>query len=502
MANYIKPISKVSEDLDENLGVDTKGATAFEKSEEAIDISHFGSFKILKSSDEMRIRAKARQKELKSFRDRMLEKKKKAVEKAKAKARRTDNFLKLKSRMKQQARVLNEQQSIERNRLKEELQKLVSRGALLSQSSLDSFGLASKSVLAESGAFSNEMLGFQNSSLLDTDQNLVEEGDEYFDGENANNILDMESDKLDMAEHKTSYTECAGVDSLDRVVYDFETGEQIQLMNDPPQSNRRTNGGYPAHLTMADLPSGKNLNYESVPRNDEILMLNDDSSSIISIKNRPYTVQSLRRQKRSQVTMQTRRPRPSYGKQNIDLINERIERIRIGRSKTAKPKKRREPEPLLGNFQKSSSSGFLPGPKARRKLGRQARHVNAGNLANRHLKQPRPKSFFQKEFAKHSMQSVSFSALSNSNQISDGIEQLEAVRQRQLASMDRLLKEEREVEVQRQAMEASDTSKSRRRRLQLKFVKDREKSRHRILRIAKEHELALASRMAAMGLIR
>ena len=100
------------------------------------------------------------------------------------------------------------------------------------------------------------------------------------------------------------------------------------------------------------------------------------------------------------------------------------------------------------------------------------------------------------------MQSVSFSALSNSNQISDGIEQLEAVRQRQLASMDRLLKEERELEVQRQAMEASDTSKSRRRRLQLKFVKDREKSRHRILRIAKEHELALASRMAAMGLIR
>ena len=122
MANYIEPISKVSEDLDENFGVDAKGATSFEKSEEAIDISHFGSFKILKSSDEMRIRAKARQKELKSFRDRMLEKKKKVVEKAKAKARRTDNFLKLKSRMKQQARVLNEQQSIERSRLKEKLQ--------------------------------------------------------------------------------------------------------------------------------------------------------------------------------------------------------------------------------------------------------------------------------------------------------------------------------------------------------------------------------------------
>ena len=82
------------------------------------------------------------------------------------------------------------------------------------------------------------------------------------------------------------------------------------------------------------------------------------------------------------------------------------------------------------------------------------------------------------------------------------MEQLEAVRKRQLESMDRLLKEERALEVERQAMEASDTSKIRRRRLQLKFVKDREKARHRILRIAKEHELALASRMASMGLIR
>ena len=84
----------------------------------------------------------------------------------------------------------------------------------------------------------------------------------------------------------------------------------------------------------------------------------------------------------------------------------------------------------------------------------------------------------------------------------DGFEQLEGLRQRQLADMDRLLKEERAVEVERQAMEASDTSTKRRRRLRLKFMKDREKSRHRILRIAKEHELALASRMAAMGLIR
>ena len=412
---------------------------------------------------------KLAKRKVKSFREKILEKRKKVAEKAKEKARRTENFLKLKSRLKQQARVLNEQQSIERNRLKEELQKLVSRGELLGQSSLDSFGLASRSGLAESVTFGNEMLGFQNSSFLDTDQKLVEEGDEYFDDENANNILDMESDKLDMAEHETSYVEGVGGDSLDRVVYDFETGEQIQLKNDPMRNNRRTNGGYPAHLPMANLPSGKSL------RKDESFMLNDDSSSIISIKNRPYTVQSLRRQKRSQVTMQTRRPRPSYGKQNIDLINERIERIRIGRSKTAKPKKNRDLEPLLGNFQKSSSSGFLPGPEARRKIGRQARHVNAGNLANRHLKQPRQKSFFQNEFAKHSMKSVSFAALSNSNQISDGIEQLEAVRQRQLASMDRLLKEERKWS-QRRAMEASDTSKSRRRRLQLKFVKDREKS--------------------------
>ena len=83
----------------------------------------------------------------------------------------------------------------------------------------------------------------------------------------------------------------------------------------------------------------------------------------------------------------------------------------------------------------------------------------------------------------------------------DGFEQLEGLRQRQLADMDRLLKEERAVEVERQAMEASDTSTKRRRRLRLKFMKDHEKSRHQFY-IAKEHELALANRMAAMGLIR
>ena len=231
----------------------------------------------------------------------------------------------------------------------------------------------------------------------------------------------------------------------------------------------------------------------------------DNTSSIISIKNRPNTVQSLRREKQAQITMQTKRPRPSYGKKNTEIINERIERIRLARTKTANPTKKnpRDPKPLLSDFATSSSSGFLPGPKARRKLGRSARHANTANLAHRDIEQPQPKTFFQKEFAKHSNQSFTLSNnKNNSNQLLDGFEQLEGLRQRQLADMDRLLKEERAVEVERQAMEASDTSTKRRRRLRLKFMKDREKSRHRILRIAKEHELALANRMAAMGLIR
>ena len=116
-------------------------------------------------------------------------------------------------------------------------------------------------------------------------------------------------------------------------------------------------------------------------------------------------------------------------------------------------------------------------------------------------------SFFDQEFAKYSDQSIHSEGLpmgmsSTSTKFVESLVHLDEMRNRQMKSMKILLKYERELEVERQAMEASGTSRAQKRRLQEKYLKDREKSRHRILRIAREHELALASRMASMGLIR
>jgi hypothetical protein len=486
----------------------------FEDDDKDIDISHFGSFEIVDSRDEMRIRAAARAKELDAFKKKMENKSKSIREKAEAKAKRTENFLKLRQDLKMQARFINDQQSRERARIKERAQKLLSSGKLLELNSLDSLTRNSNS-LQNIDLNNGMMMGFQNSSLWDNDKVLIEEGDEYYDDdsdEDGNNILDIEDEQEEDCDDDEMSTP---KDSLDKCVIDFETGEKIKLINKSEIQKKKkiskeilrsassilsTNAHNDYLVQQKAKQNSPNQNFDDF--NDNF----DNTSSIISIRNRPNTIQSLRRKKSSQITMQTKRPRPSYGKRSTDIINERIERIRLARSKTANhPKQKTDhhnQKPLVSDFTTSSSSGFLPGPKARRKLGRQARHVYVGNLAFRELKQPKPKTFFEKEFAKHSMQSYSISDNQNSNDLSRSFEQLEAVRKRQLESMDRLLKEERALEVERQAMEASDTSKLRRRRLQLKFVKDREKARHRILRIAKEHELALASRMASMGLIR
>ena len=79
---------------------------------------------------------------------------------------------------------------------------------------------------------------------------------------------------------------------------------------------------------------------------------------------------------------------------------------------------------------------------------------------------------------------------------------LDEMRKRQMKSLSLLLDKERVTEIERQAAEASAPTLKEKHRLQKKFHANREKARHRILRIAREHELALASRMAAMGLIR
>lgn len=522
MAYYIQPVKRLAEELDDDVTEDMLNTKTFEEEDSEIDISHFGSFEILQSKDEMRIRAAARAKELDAFREKIQNKSKTIREKAEAKAKRTENFLKLREDMKMQARFINDQQSRERARLKETAEKLLSSGKLLEPTSFESLTNLAKNSSSLQNIDINDgnygmMLGFQNSSLWDNDKVLVEEGDEYYDDEDeeeedGQNILDIEDEDGDDDDY--NYATSPPKDSLDKVVIDFETGEKIKLINKHETKNKNKFSKQILHSASSILSSNvyndylmqqKQQRLNNSKSSSQFFDDYDNTSSIISIKNRPNTVQSLRREKQAQITMQTKRPRPSYGKKNTEIINERIERIRLARTKTANPTKKnpRDPKPLLSDFATSSSSGFLPGPKARRKLGRSARHANTANLAHRDIEQPQPKTFFQKEFAKHSNQSFTLSNnKNNSNQLLDGFEQLEGLRQRQLADMDRLLKEERAVEVERQAMEASDTSTKRRRRLRLKFMKDREKSRHRILRIAKEHELALASRMAAMGLIR
>ena len=111
-------------DDDDHHLYDNTSENCFEDNDSDIDISHFGSFEIVNSKDEMRIRAAARVKELDAFK-KQLEKKSKSVrEKAAAKAKRSETFLKLRHDMKMKARFINDQQSRERAQIKERAQKL------------------------------------------------------------------------------------------------------------------------------------------------------------------------------------------------------------------------------------------------------------------------------------------------------------------------------------------------------------------------------------------
>jgi hypothetical protein len=71
-----------------------------------------------------------------------------------------------------------------------------------------------------------------------------------------------------------------------------------------------------------------------------------------------------------------------------------------------------------------------------------------------------------------------------------------------MEDMRRLLENEKEREIERQAKEMAAKNPKRRKRLYRLATEDRERSRVRILRIAREHELALASRMASLGILR
>ena len=71
MAYYIQPVKRLAEELDDDVTEDMLNTKTFEEEDSEIDISHFGSFEILQSKDEMRIRAAARAKELDAFREKI-----------------------------------------------------------------------------------------------------------------------------------------------------------------------------------------------------------------------------------------------------------------------------------------------------------------------------------------------------------------------------------------------------------------------------------------------
>ena len=76
------------------------------------------------------------------------------------------------------------------------------------------------------------------------------------------------------------------------------------------------------------------------------------------------------------------------------------------------------------------------------------------------------------------------------------------MRQRQMQDMSRLLNLEKMKEIDRQAKGLAEKDIKRKKRLHRLSTEDRQRSRAKILRIAREHELALASRMASLGILR
>ena len=148
-------------------------------------------------------------------------------------------------------------------------------------------------------------------------------------------------------------------------------------------------------------------------------------------------------------------------------------------------------------------SGFLRGPDARRMMARRAKHASLGQLAPRDMMFPKPTTFWQKEWATHSKQYQTQSSVhQNGRLLREGLRHISDLRQRQMQDMERLLKIERDKEIERQARAVAEKDPARLRRLHEISLEERERSRDRILRIAREHELSLASRMASLGVIR
>lgn len=150
-----------------------------------------------------------------------------------------------------------------------------------------------------------------------------------------------------------------------------------------------------------------------------------------------------------------------------------------------------------------AKSGFLSGSEVRKEAAQRTRFATLGHLAPRKNTFPMPSTFWEKTFAQHSGQFASQSSIHlSAAHRAEGMYHIAELRKRQMANMKRLLKVERDAEVERQARAMAERNSQRRARLHKDAVVARQRSRDRVLRIAREHELALASRMAALGLIR
>ena len=136
-------------------------------------------------------------------------------------------------------------------------------------------------------------------------------------------------------------------------------------------------------------------------------------------------------------------------------------------------------------------------------MANRARHVSLGHLAPRDMAFPPPTTFWEREWAQHSGQHASSSSVHLTTSLrSAGMSHIANLRSRQMQDMRRLLENEKEREIERQAKGMAEKNPKRKKRLYRLAMANRERSRVRILRIAREHELALASRMAALGILR
>ena len=460
MATHVMPVYKDCSSMLDAENVEGGGGVIDCEPLATFDGQPWPAFEAVSSTDEMRSRLDKRAQQLAVF-----ENKKKSVanlklQRMRDKIERTEMFLQQREELKKQARFLNVQHARERAKLKESLRnrrrkfalpgperrrRASSKAGKVERS--DSLGSCSdyfekESTLQSAASLDHQHLRVGSIGTLEGGQG----GDpDFFCGDLSAEDLGTQ---LSGAERGSPIVRHA---QQPKVVYDSETGERIVLVD----VARAHGAGH---------------------RDTDVGLLGVGGSA------------------RGPLSMQQQDSRPSFGKKFP---------YEGGQQPTRHVQKKRHGVGSAGREAPNERvSGFMTGREARVHRGKSAQHASRGNLAKRFMAQPSPSKFFESEFATHSMQHPFRGSLGPGDKFGDDLNHLDEMRKRQMKSLSLLLDKERVTEIERQAAEASAPTLKEKHRLQKKFHANREKARHRILRIAREHELALASRMAAMGLIR